>query len=396
MTGKSPARLNMTIWHEAAASPPENPRSKLIPARSEPNLAHEELTLAELFKVAGYRTMHFGKWHLGEAPYYPESQGFDINIGGTLWGAPPTFFYPFKGEFGSQRELRYVPGMEWSQPGDYLTDRLTDKAIDQIEMFRNEPFFINLAYHTVHTPIEAKEADVKHFETRVKEGMKHTNPVYAAMVKSLDDNVGRILAKLEETGLDKNTIVIFTSDNGGFTLPHRGQLQVTNNAPLRSGKGSLYEGGVRVPLMIRGPSWNDDGTVIDTPVVTHDFLPTLAAACGLEDPEGETREGINLTPLLTNNTELFPERDLYFHYPHYYFGGIGTPTSSIRSGNLKLIHVYETGTSELYDLEADPGETEDLSAEKPKVVQALYAKLEQWLGEVDAQLPSSNPAWDGK
>ncbi|MCA9041495.1 MAG: sulfatase [Planctomycetaceae bacterium] len=396
MTGKSPARLKMTIWHEAAASPPKDPKTKLLNAPAEPNLPHSELTLAELFKQAGYRTMHFGKWHLGEAPHYPENNGFDINIGGTLWGAPPTFFYPFKGPFGGQRELRYVPGMEWSKPGDYLTDRLTDKAIDQLKAVGDEPFFLYLSYHTVHTPIEAREEDVNYFEARMKPGQKHTNPVYAAMVKSLDENVGRVLRTLEEQQLAKNTIVVFTSDNGGFTLPYGGRPRVTENYPLRSGKGSLYEGGVRVPLMMRSPQWKGDGAVVDTPVVTHDFLPTLVEACHLEDPEATNREGVNLTSLLTGNADQFAERNLYFHYPHYYFGGISTPCSAIRSGDYKLIYFYETDSSQLFDLSVDPSEAHDLSQEKAELTDRLERELKDWLAEVDAQLPSDNPNWNGK
>ncbi|QDU81380.1 Arylsulfatase [Polystyrenella longa] len=396
MTGKSPARLNMTIWHESAASPPENPKTKLLHAYSEPNLPFDELTLAELFKEAGYRTMHFGKWHLGEAPHYPENNGFDINIGGTLWGAPPTFFYPFKGGFGRAQEPRYVPGMEWSQPGDYLTDRLTDKAIDQIKAVGDNPFFLYLSYYSVHTPIEAKEQDIAYFEGRVKPEMTHTNPVYSAMVKSLDENVGRLLRTLKEQQYDKNTIVVFTSDNGGFTLPYRGQSQVTNNAPLRSGKGSLYEGGIRVPLIMQSLGWVEDGTKIETPVITHDFLPTLAEVCRLDDHEAESREGVSLLSLLRGEPDEFPARDLFFHYPHYYFGGISTPCSAVRSGDWKLIRFYETNEYQLFDLNQDPSELTDLNATQPKVTADLKQKLNDWLSEVDAQYPSENPDWSGK
>ncbi|MEZ6047992.1 MAG: sulfatase [Planctomycetaceae bacterium] len=394
MTGKSPAQLNMTIWHEAAANPPQNPTTRMIPAHSEANLPFAELTLAELFKQAGYRTLHFGKWHLGEAPSYPENNGFDINIGGTLWGAPPTFFYPFKGGFGRDQEPRYVPGMEWSKPGDYLTDRLTDKVIDQIDAIGDDPFFLYLAYYSVHTPIEAKEKDIKHFEGRLKKEHKHTNPVYAAMVKSLDENVGRVLKKLKDKKLDDNTIIIFTSDNGGFTLPYGGQPRVTTNAPLRSGKGSLYEGGIRVPLIMHSPGWAQ-GVEIEAPTVTHDFLPTLVSACGLEDTEAQKREGVSLIPILTEQQGEFPARDLYFHYPHYYFGGISSPSSAIRSGDWKFILQYETGLHELYNLKNDPSEATNLidSKEHQPERERLLARLANWLTAVDAQTPVKNPNW---
>ena len=247
MTGKHPARLHMTIWHEAAEHPPQNRR--LVPPVTAANLPHEEVTLAEALKARGYTTAHVGKWHLGIASHYPETQGFDVNVGGTFWGAPATYFYPYRGKF-SNGEFRYVPDLEWGEPGEYLTDRLTSEAVRIIDRSAGRPFFLNLWHHTVHTPVEGQAEPSARYAGRIRPGLRHRNAAYAAMVRSLDDSVGRILAKLDQSGLADRTVVVFTSDNGGYIGKFKGET-VTNNHPLRSSKGSLYEGGIRVPLLIR-------------------------------------------------------------------------------------------------------------------------------------------------
>ncbi|MBX3439476.1 MAG: sulfatase-like hydrolase/transferase, partial [Planctomycetaceae bacterium] len=226
MTGKSPARLGLTIWHEKARNPGTSP-GPLTPPPSLDHLPIEEFTLAEALKDRGYATFHVGKWHLGDGSHYPEAQGFDVNIGGTHWGAPATFFWPFAGWFGrEQNEWRFVPDLPFGKAGDYLTDRLTDEALQLIERAHEGPFFLNLWYHTVHTPIEGKPEDVQRYAVTPREGLHHQNPNYAAMVKCLDDNIGRMLTRLEELGLDDNTVVIFTSDNGGTIVEYQG-MQVT-------------------------------------------------------------------------------------------------------------------------------------------------------------------------
>lgn len=389
MTGKHPARLHMTIWHEAAANPPQD--KPLIPPVAVGNLPLEETTLAEALKEAGYRTAHIGKWHLGEATHYPENQGFDLNVGGTLWGAPPTFFYPYRGLFGSIKEPRYVPRLEGGEPGEYLTDRLTDEALKFIEEESDSPFFVHLCYHSVHTPIEAKEEDVERFSKKLKPEFHHRNPIYAAMVASLDENVGRLLDRLDEKGIAEDTVIVFISDNGGYINDYRDQGPVTSNHPLRSGKGSLYEGGIRVPLLVRWPGVSVANTERSEVIVSSDLFPTLLKAAEVEPVRGEgvSQDAIDLSPLLRNPSDAIWRSELFFHYPHYY--STTTPVSAIRSGDWKLLEYYETGAVELYNLKEDLGESKDLSAEHPEKAAELKERLRKWRESVGAQTPALNP-----
>ena len=387
MTGKYPARLHMTVWWEGAMRGPTMNRPLVTP-QTVADLPHGEVTLAEVLHGAGYRTMHVGKWHLGDAFHYPETQGFDVNIGGTMWGAPSTFYFPFAGFWGqAQTEWRYVPGLEFSDDDDYLTDRLTDRAIALIEESRDEPFFLNLWYHTVHTPIEGMPADVAYFEDRLKPELHHQNAGYAAMVRSLDANVGRILATLVEQGLVENTVVMFTSDNGGYINEYRGE-QVTDNWPLRSGKGSLYEGGTRVPLIVRWPGETPVGRTCVEPVCTTDIYNTVLEISGLEGDEAHNRgvDGVSLASLL-NEPDMRLEREaLFFHYPHYY--RTTTPVSAVRAGDWKLLEYFEDGRVELFHLGEDPGEQHDLAGELPERAAGLQERLDDWRDSIDAQLPT--------
>lgn len=384
-TGKYPARLHMTIWYEQSRSPPQD--RKLLPPVTVSNLPHEEFTLAEALREAGYHTIHVGKWHLGEATHYPETQGFDVNIGGTHWGAPPTYFYPYRARFSSGGEFRYVPRLEYGEEGEYLTDRLTTEALRALERAGKRPFFLHLAHHAVHTPIEAKPASIARWASKVDESLRHKNPAYAAMVESLDENVGRLLDRLEELGLRENTVVVFTSDNGGYISEHRG-LQVTTNHPLRSGKGSLYEGGIRVPLIVRWPGVVPPGSVCDEPVISNDLFFMLLEIAGAEvrSAPRAPADGLSLFPLLKDPSAKLARERLFWHYPHYY--PTTTPVSAIRSGDWKLLQYYEDGRVELYNLARDPGETEDLSRSRPDVAEKLRAELQSWLRSVDAQMPS--------
>jgi arylsulfatase A-like enzyme len=390
LTGKSPARLDMTIWHEGAVrGGPTNKR--LLEPKAQPNLPREEVTLAELFQQYGYSTAHIGKWHLGKAAFYPETQGYDVNVGGTYWGAPATFFWPYRGPWSrSDPELRYVP-LGQGKPGDYLTDKLTDRALQFIERQREKPFFLSLWYHTVHTPIEGKSKLVEHFKNK-KPGKHHKHPEYAAMVASMDENVGRVLRKLEEFNIADNTAVILTSDNGGVDVPtaKSGNRPPTRNFPYRSGKGTLYEGGLRVPLVIRWPGRTKAGTVCNEPVTSQDYYSTIAGALGHAD--APQHDGESLLPLLRHPRAKLGRELLYWHYPHYY--PRMTPGSAVREGDWKLIHYYEGDRVELFNLRDDPGETNNLVAEQSARVQVLRGKLDDWRQSVDAKEPAPNPDWD--
>lgn len=393
LTGLHPARLHMTIWRESALN---RGNRKLLQPVCLDSLPLKHVTLAEVLKKAGYFNAHLGKWHVGRAEAYPQAHGFHVNIGGTLWGAPQTFWYPFNGD-DYFRDWRYVPGLEPGNKGDYLTDRLTDKALGIMEKQTkaSRSFYLNLWYHSVHTPIEGKPELVEHYRKKIKPGSVRKNPHYAAMVHSLDENVGRVLAKIDELGVADNTLVIFTSDNGGFTNKCKlnRDLAVANNAPLRSGKGSCYEGGVRVPLIVRGPQVAQ-GKISSEPVYAPDLYPTLLRAAGLSDQAQAGIDGVDFTPLLQNPDATLKREALYFHYPHYY--QTTTPVSALRKGDWKLLEYYEDNRLELFNLKQDPGETQDISTANPDLVRRLRMELDVWRKKVGAQLPEPNPDWKSR
>lgn len=392
LTGKYPARLKMTIWHEQARTPQQNKR--LLPPIVEENLSHEEVTIAEVLRSAGYKTGHVGKWHLGDASHYPETHGFDFTFGGSFWGCPATFYFPYRGLYGrgDGQHYRYIPGIDASESrtGEYLTDRLTDEAVGFIDRTARDPFLLYMAYYTVHTPIEGKPDVAALYEKQIHDEMIHRNAHYAAMHEALDDNVGRILEKLDQEGLTNNTAVILTSDNGGFINRSEGQV-VTSNAPLRSGKGSLYEGGVRVPLIVHWPGITAAGSTSDEPVATMDLYPTILEMAGLS---GDTHhnakvDGVSLVPLLTHPQSQLDREALYWHYPHYY--QTTTPVSAVRQGNWKLLEYLEDQHIELYDIRSDPGETRDMATAFPEMAKQLRDKLTEWRNDIDAPMPVVNP-----
>ncbi len=383
-TGRHPARLHITIWREQAARGPMRGRGLVCP-QARDHLPHAEITLAEVLRRAGYTTLHVGKWHLGTDLHAPETQGFDVNIGGTRWGAPPTFFYPYRGLFGARKEqFRYVPDLPFGSPGEYLTDRLTQEAIRLLEQVKDRPFFLHLAYHTVHTPIEAKPEVVQLYRQRLRPGMHHQNPTYAAMVHHLDENVGRLLAALERLGLRQRTAVVLISDNGGYVNHYRGQ-RVTNNHPLRSGKGSLYEGGIRIPTIVHWPGITPPGQVCHEPISTVDWFPTLLNLLGLKRPQGVELDGVDISPLLKDPQAKLERDTLYFHYPHFY--PTTTPVSAIRQGRWKLLWYFADSRAELYDLASDPGERNNLAQAQPQRVEHLLGQLRRWWQQVGAELP---------
>jgi arylsulfatase A-like enzyme len=387
LTGKHAARLHITVWAEGSLRGPRN--RNLIEAPSLHDLPHGEKTLAGHLQDAGYLTALVGKWHLGDAAHYPETHGFDVNIGGTQWGAPQTFFWPYSGSGRFGPEFRYVPHLEFGKPGEYLTDRLTDEALRVIDQARDQPFFLYLAHCAPHTPMEAKADDIRHFEAKLRPGQLHQNAVYAAMVKSLDDSVGRILAHLKQKGLEQNTIVIFTSDNGGYIGTEKGQtMPVTSNAPLRSGKGSLYEGGIRVPLIVRWPGVTPEAANCRESVVLMDLFHTLTATLSNAKPNG-IADGIDLKALLQNPVAKLNRDALYFHYPHYY--PTTTPVSAIRAGDWKLLEYLEDGHLELYNLQDDLSEKADLASTMPEKAESLRRLLHEWRSQVGAAMPTANP-----
>jgi arylsulfatase A-like enzyme len=378
MTGKYPARLHITDWIRGEGTPKE---SMFAVPKWTMQLPLEEITIAEALKPQGYATASIGKWHLGGKPFYPENQGFDLNVAGSHIGQPASYFWPYGGPKTGQR----VPGLSEAggQDGEYLTDRLTDEAVKFIGTNQNKPFFLYLPHYAVHGPLMGKPEYVKETEnTPVLDEQK--NHVYAAMVRSVDDSVGEIMKTLEQLQLSENTVVIFTSDNGGVI--HAGKPPATSNLPLRAGKGYPYEGGIREPLIIKAPGITKPGSVCDTPVITMDFFPTLVTLAGVPELARTAIDGKDLTPLLKGAARL--DRDtLCWHYPHYWAGKLITPYSIIRSGDLKLIHWYETDAWELYNLADDLSEKNDLAARQPEKVAELRAKLEAWLKETGAQLP---------
>jgi arylsulfatase A-like enzyme len=337
------------------------------------HLPLEVPNLAKTLKSAGYATASIGKWHLGEAAFWPEKQGFDLNIAGCDKGAPPTYFSPYK-----------IPTLTEGPPGEFLSDRLTSEAIKFIEQNQDHPFFVYLPHYAVHHPVMAKPEVLAKYKSKVDPKAPHKRPEYAGLIESVDDSVGRLLAKLDELKLSENTIVIFTSDNGGLA-------SITTNLSLRGGKGTAYEGGVRVPLIIKWPGVTKPGSVCHAPVIGVDFYPTLLAMAGVPVPPG-VLDGENIEPLLRQSGSM--KRDaIYWHYPHYHICG-ATPYGAIREGDFRLVEFYEDNHVELYNLKEDIGETKDLAATLPERTAALRQKLHDWRQRVDAQMPTPNPNYD--
>jgi len=384
MTGKYPARLHITDWIPGEGAPP-NSRFRL--PEWQQHLPLEERTLASQLKELGYATGHFGKWHLGGPAFYPEHQGFEVNVAGSDTGQPGSYFWPY----GAPENVHRVPGLaeHGGKTGEYLTDRLTDEALQFIEANRDRPFYLNFAHYAVHAPLQGKRELIELASERPgADGQSNT--VYAAMLKSVDESLGRILDKLDELHLADHTIVVFTSDNGGAV--HFGKPPATANGLLRLGKGYAYEGGLRVPLLVKVPGLTRAGTVCPAPVISMDFFPTLLELVGAAPGAARTAvDGVSLVPLLRGADRL-PRRELFWHYPHYWNGGKVSPYSVARRDDWKLIRFYESGREELYNLKTDESESHDEALAKPEVRQALAARLDAWLREVGAQMPIERAA----
>jgi len=366
LTGQYPARLHITDWIAGH----ERPFATLKIPEWRKFLPRDVVTVAERLKSAGYATASIGKWHLGGDDSRPEHHGFDENVGGYDRGQPPSYFAPYK-----------IPTLPEGPDGEYLTDREAAEAATFIEANRERPFFLYLPHYCVHTPIQAK-ADIKaKYEAKDAEGLAVKNAAYAAMVESVDDCMGRILETLDRLKIRDRTAIVFTSDNGGLS-------KMTDNAPARAGKGTAYDGGVRVPLIVSWPGVTTPGTTSTTPAITPDIPATILDLTGVGAEPAQPLDGVSLAPVLRGASL---ERDaLYWHYPHYHTGG-ATPHSAILAGGWRLVHFYEDDHNELYDLAADPGETTDLAAQEPARAGELKSKLDAWLAAVNAQFPTPNP-----
>jgi arylsulfatase A-like enzyme len=388
LTGKYPARLHLTDWLNGRN---DRPDQKLNRPKFQMFLPLEEVTVAEALKEAKYQTAFIGKWHLGESPnYWPEHQGFDLNIGGCGAGHPPSYFSPYG-----------IPNLPDGPKGEYLNDRLTDEALKFLEGSKDKPFLLYFAHYAVHTPLQAKPASIEKYQTKAAQLKKsgpefvldhgrevrqvQDHPIYGAMVESLDDSVGRVLNKLKELGLENNTIVIFTSDNGGLSTA---EGTPTSNLPLRAGKGWGYEGGVREPLIVRWPGVTHPGSISHDPVISTDYYPTILEMLGLPLRAQQHLDGKSIVAALKGGA--LPERPLFWHYPHYSNQG-GPPHGAVRLGDFKLIEWYEDMQVELYNLKNDIGEHQDLASKDHPKAAELTSLLHAWRKNVNAQMPTPNP-----
>lgn len=379
MTGLSPARLGIT--NHAPGNPDAVPEgTNLRGARWTTYLDLQHTTIAERLKAAGYATGFVGKWHLSHRPgrdaqgpleprLRPEWQGYDLNVGGCSRGGPPSYFEPYK-----------IPNITPRRAGDYLPERLADECISFVKEKRDQPFFLTWWNYSVHYPIQAPEPLLEKY--RARGGLE--NPDYAAMIEGMDTAIGRLLTTIDEMGLSENTFVIFTSDNGSLF----------GNLPLRKNKGYLYEGGIRVPWIVRWPGVVRPGSVCHVPIISTDVYPTILDVAGINREPGRVLDGESIVPLL-RQTDSFQRRTLYFHYPNYAFHKENRLGSAIRDGDYKLIKFYDNESIELYDLASDIGETKNLASDKPEVARALEEKLTAWLSETKAPMPERVQAEGG-
>lgn len=336
LTGKYPARLHLTDWIPGRK---QWPASKLLNVPFEQQLPLAETTLAEALQPAGYATASIGKWHLGGAGFLPTDQGFDLNVAGTEKGSPPSYFPPYQ-----------IPGVDARRDDDYLTDNLAARAARFIEENQERPFFLYLPHFAVHLPLQAKREKMDKYQRKAGLVKAQSEAVYAAMLESLDDAVGMIVDKVDELGLKDRTAVIFLSDNGGLRYEGSRKTAVTDNAPLRAGKGHLFEGGIRIPMLVRWPGVTKSASQCETPVCSIDILPTVLDLLGLSALQ---TDGVTIAPLLRGGKRI--KRDaLFWHYPHYSNQG-GVPGGAIRQGDFKLIEFYEDSRLELYNLKTDHG-----------------------------------------
>ena len=388
MTGRHPARLRTTDYFCGKRA------GALLPAEYECALPLEEVTIAERLRDAGYRTFFAGKWHLGPKGFWPEDQGFERNLGGWTRGGPyggDKYFSPYGN-----------PRLEDGPKGEHLPDRLARETATFIEDHRDEPFLAVLSFYSVHTPLMGPDALVAKYRARKKD-LEHgpiwgrersrkvrlvqEHAVYASMVESMDAAIGVVLDAIDEAGLDEDTIVVFTSDNGGLSTS---EGHPTSNLPLRAGKGWLYEGGIREPFLMVAPGVSRRGTTCDTPIATQDLLPTVLELAGLPAVDDRPIDGVSIVPLLEDPGSTLERTRLFWHYPHYGNQG-GAPSGAIREGRWKLIEWFEDDSVELFDLDADPGESTDLADREVEIAIRLRETLGTWRDGIDAAMPRPNP-----
>jgi arylsulfatase A-like enzyme len=393
MTGRYPQRTGITDYiNVGRGNQPEkwNRNTRLLPAPYSDRLGLQERTIAEALHDAGYATFFAGKWHLGGPGFLPTDQGFDINKGGHNAGSPRSYFSPYGN-----------PYLKDGPPGEHLPQRLAEETCQFISAQAQRPFLAYLSFHSVHTPLRAPDDLRKKYEAKAA-GLQTAGPawarerntsvrlvqnhaVYAGMVEAMDSAVGKVLQKLDELELADNTVIIFTADNGGLATA---EGSPTSNLPLRAGKGWLYEGGIRVPTIIRAPSVTAAGSKCTTPIISSDYYPTILELVGRPPEPDHHQDGVSIVPLLRG--ERLARRPLFWDYPHYGNQG-GMPGSAIRDGRWKLVQWHDEDVEELYDLEADPGESEDLAEKHPDVAARMRDKLTRWRRNVGAKAATPNP-----
>lgn len=405
LSGKYPANVGVTDWINASGSI-HPARGRLIDAPYLKYLPETEFSVAAALQAGGYATWHIGKWHCGGPGHYPQDHGFEINIGGCEAGSPGGGYFSPWG----------FPGLETGKfEGEYLTDHLSDRCVELIGKhdFSAQPVFINFWHYAVHTPIQAPEELVEKYrlkaerlglrdedaleegelhpvehkkDVRVVRRTFHSNATYAAMIENLDTNIGNVLQAIDDAGQRDNTLVIFTSDNGGLATS---EGSPTCNAPLAEGKGWMYEGGTREPLIARWPGVIPPGSRCQVPVTSPDFYPTFLEVAGLSLRQAQHQDGVSILPLLKGGASI-PREAIFWHYPHYGNQG-GTPGSSIRHGDYKLIEFYEDGRLELYNLRDDISEETNLADQESGVVEMLHKELKAWRRKMNAKYPTANP-----
>lgn len=393
MLGKYPARIGITDWIGAKTGYKWTRNDLILPAANKNHLPLEDISIAEAMKSAGYKTFFAGKWHLGGEGSFPEDHGFDVNIGGYHVGSPPG------GYFGPYTN----PKMKAKKAGESLPLRLGEETAQFIEDNKDQKFFAFLSFYSVHGPIQtSKEKWSKYQKKATAKGLAKSkfiidrtlpvrqvqdNPIYAGMIESMDNAVGIVLKKLKDLGLEENTVVIFTSDNGGVSS---GDAFATSNLPFRGGKGRQWEGGIREPYYMKVPGMGN-GKTCSVPVTGTDFYPTILELAGIEPKSDQHVDGVSIVPLLKG--DQISARDLFWHYPHYGNQG-GEPSSIIRSKDWKLIHYYEDGRNELYNLKNDIAEKHNVIAKNQLVANSLKAKLDAFLKEAGAIIPKKDPRYN--